>query len=448
MPTAVPHLAGNYAPVSEELTSYDLAVTGSIPKELTGWYLRNGPNPHEAAAAHWFIGQGMVHGVRLEGGRATAFRNRWVRTATLTEGATLFDQFGNRNFTAGSANTHVVRHAGRTLALAEACLPYQLTADLDTVGPHDFGGRLTTAMNAHPKTCPVTGELHFFGYGILTPPFLTYHRADAAGNLTLSRDVDEVGPTMMHDFALTAKHVIFMDLPVVFDINRAMTGDTMPYRWDASYGARIGVLRRDDPHGAIRWFDIEPCYVFHVSNAHDDGDTIVLSVIRYSELWVADSAQEYPDSTLWQWTVDLAAGKVTEAQVDDRTTEFPRIDERLAGLDARYTHTVIAAAHPRHEHVPGALLRYDMHSGAVDQHTFGPGRIPSEAAFAPADDRAGGDGWLMTYVYDAARDSSDLVIVDVSDMTAEPVATIHLPQRVPFGFHGNWLPDVEAGLPR
>jgi carotenoid cleavage dioxygenase len=441
----VPHLAGNFAPVTDEVTAHDLPVTGSIPKELTGWYLRNGPNPHEATAAHWFLGSGMVHGVRLEAGRATAFRNRWVRTSSYTKGATVYDAFGNRDLTAGPCNTHVIRHAGRILSLAESSLPYLLTPELDTVGVHDFGGKLTTAMTAHPKTCPVTGELHFFGYGMLTAPFLTYHRADRDGNLTVSRPVDEVaGATMMHDFALTAEHVVFMDLPVVFDILLAMSGNAMPYKWDPSYGARVGVLRRDTPHGKVRWFDIDPCYVFHVSNAYDDGDTVVLDVVRYPELWVEESGDPYPPASLWRWTVDLADEKVIEEQLDDRNTEFPRIDDRLEGSNARYVHTTVAASHPRHDPVPGALLRYDMYTGGVTEHVFGPGRIPSEAVFAPADDRPGGAGWLMTYVYDVSTDTSDLVIVDAGDMGKPPVATIHLPQRVPYGFHGSWLPDPGA----
>jgi len=438
----VPHLAGNYAPVGHEVTAHELPVTGAVPAELTGWYLRNGPNPHEAASAHWFLGDGMVHGVRLEGGRATAFRNRWVRTSAFTDGKQLFDQYGNRDLTAGNVNTHVVRHAGRTLALAESSLPYLLSPDLETVGPHDFDGKLTTPMTAHPKTCPVTGQLHFFGYGMLTPPFLTYYRANANGDLELSRVVEGVGPTMMHDFALTRRHVVFLDLPVVFDLKMAMGGDPFPYRWNPSYGARLGVLRRDEPHGAVRWFDVEPCYVFHVGYAYDDGDDIVLGIIRYPHLWRSGSGEAYPESTLWRWTVNLRTEKVIEEQLDDRNTEFPRVDERLAGLDSRFVHTITAPAHPRHDPVPGSLLRYDTHTGEVAQHTFSPGRVPSEAAFAPADDRAGGDGWLMTYVFDEAKGTSDLVIVDITDMAAKPVAIVHLPQRVPYGFHGNWLPDA------
>ncbi|MFB7630735.1 carotenoid oxygenase family protein [Streptomyces sp. NPDC056149] len=432
------HLAGNFAPVTDELTAHDLPVTGAIPPELTGWYLRNGPNPRDAASPHWFFGDGMVHGVRLEGGRAISYRNRWVRTSTFTDGIPVVDAQGHRNLAAGVANTHVVRHAGRTLALVESSFPCEIDCrpghELETLGPHDFGGRLTTAMTAHPKTCPLTGELHFFGYGSGAPPYLTYHRADAAGELTVSRPIEVPAATMMHDFHLTARHVVFMDLPMVHDRGRP----GMPYGWDPEYGARLGVLRRDDPYGEVRWLAIDPCYVFHSLNAHDDGDQrIVLYVSRYATL----DAPAPP--CLWRWTVDLAAGTVTEEQIDDQVGEFPRIDDRLAGQPARFGH-VTAAEVPGTGAIPGALIRYDLWTGATARHDFGPGRTPGEAAFAPADDRPGGPGWLITYVYDATTDTSDLVILDAEDITAGPVATVSLPRRVPYGFHGNWLPDPAA----
>ncbi|PBC83759.1 MULTISPECIES: carotenoid oxygenase family protein [unclassified Streptomyces] len=429
-----PHMAGNFAPVKDEVTAYDLPVTGTIPPELTGWFLRNGPNPRDAASAHWFFGDGMVHGLRLEGGRAVSYRNRWVRTSTF-EGEPTVDAQGRRNLAAGVANTHIVRHAGRTLALVESSLPYEIDCrpghEMETLGAHDFGGRLTTAMTAHPKTCPTTGELHFFGYGGSTPPYLTYHRADASGELVISRPIDVPGHTMMHDFHLTAGHVIFMDLPVVHDRSRP----GMPFAWDPEYGARLGVLRRDDPYGEVRWLPIDPCYVFHALNAHDEGDQrIVLYVSRYAEFGGRTPAH------LWRWTIDLTTGMVAEEQLDDRFCEFPRVDDRLAGLPARFGHATTGEL-PGSGPIPGALLRYDLQTGAVVRHDFGPGRTPAEAVFAPADDRPGGPGWLITYVYDASTDTSDLVVLDTEDISAAPVATVHLPQRVPYGFHGNWLPD-------
>ncbi|MGW0252164.1 carotenoid oxygenase family protein [Nocardia goodfellowii] len=430
---AVPHLTGNYAPVTEEVTAFDLPVTGRIPAELSGWYLRNGPNPPAADSIHWFAGDGMVHGVRIENGKAVSYRNRWVRTTTFTDGAGAYGPRG-RDLAAGVANTHVIRHAGRTLALVESSYPYEITCELDTVGPHDFDGKLTTAMTAHPKTCPVTGELHFFGYEVIEAPYLTYHRADAAGNLVVSRPVDVPAPTMQHDFNLTAEHVVFMDLPVVFDLQIAMTGAGMPFRWRDDHQARLGVLRRDDPYGEIRWFAIDPCYVFHSLNAYDEPGRIVLEVMRYPDMWRTDSA-EIADASLWRWTIDLGTGTVEERQIDDRAGEFPRIDDRLTGLRADFGHVTVTG-----DGSGGALVRYDLRTGSATAHEFGPGRTPAEAAFAPADEKPGGAGYLMTYVYDESTDRSDLVILDADDLSTQ-VAAIHLPRRVPFGFHGSWLAD-------
>jgi len=424
--TSAFHLTGPYAPVHDELTAFDLPVTGALPPELTGWYLRNGPNPR-TDSRHWFTGDGMVHGVRLEAGRAAWYRNRWVRTDSFANpDLRLYNEDGTRNLHASVANTHVVNHAGRTLALVESSLPYEITTDLETVGVHDFGGELADSMTAHPKICPQTGELHFFGYGSITAPHVSYYRADAAGKLVVKQPIDVPGLTMMHDFALTNSHAVFYDLPVVFD--RASVGQGMPYAWNPGYGARLGVLRRDRPEAGVRWLEIEPCYVFHTLNAFDTPDgRIVVHVLRYDHQWWA--GHEDPPAYLTRWTIDLAAGTVTEDRLDDRPGEFPRIDDRLAGSDARFGHVT-----GRH-----LLRRYDLHAGTSAEHVFGDGRVPGEAVFVPAER---GEGWLLTYVHNAATDRSDLVVLDAGNVAAAPVATVHLPQRVPAGFHGNWLPDA------
>ena len=442
MTTAPPYfLAGNYAPVTEELTTRELPVTGAIPPELAGWYLRNGPNPHDVARGHWFFGDGMIHGVRLAEGRAVGYRNRWVRTSTFTGDARPTTGALDESLAAGPANTHVVRHAGRILALVESSYPYEITAELYTVGCYDFGGKLRTAMTAHPKTCPATGELHFFGYSPRAP-FLTYHRADAAGELVISRPIDVPASTMMHDFSLTARHVVFLDLPVVY--TPAPPGsDLMPYRWDETYRARVGVMRRDDPYGEVRWLDVNPCYVFHTLNAHDDADgRIVLHVLRYLRRFDDEQSAHPHAATLWRWTVDLAAERVHEEQLDDRTGEFPRIDDRRTGLPAAHGHVTTTRVGADGQH--GAITRYDLRTGAAVSHEFGGGQVPGEAAFVPADDTPDGPGWLVTYVFNPATNTSDLVILDADQLAADPVATVHLPTRVPFGFHGNWIPDAEA----
>ncbi|GEC10359.1 hypothetical protein SSP24_80140 [Streptomyces spinoverrucosus] len=225
-----------------------------------------------------------------------------------------------------------------------------MTPDLDTLGPCDFGGRLTTGMTAHPKQDPVTGELHFFGCSF-TPPYLTYHRLCAAGDLVESRGVPVAGPTMMHDFALTQNHVVWLDLPVVFD--PALAGRGLPYRWEDSHRARLGVMRRDGT-GSVRWYGISPCYLFHVGNAREDtGGRIVLEAVRYSPgvfatTWAQVSGTGDPASAAartsgghqHRWTLDPATGVVAEEPLDDRGVEFPTINDERTGRTSRYLYTV------------------------------------------------------------------------------------------------------------
>ncbi len=411
----------------DEVERYDLPLRGALPPELTGTYIRNGPNPKPGSEpAHLFLGDGMLHGVRIEGGRASWYRNRYVRTKSFASDAPYVRRNGTLDLAVGPANTSVVEHAGSLYALVESSFPYEITRELATLGPHDFGGRLKTPFAAHPKRCPRTGELHGFGMK-LVPGSLTYHRVDAAGALLESRRIPVKGTTMMHDFALTDRHAIFMDLPVIFDLRRALTG-RMPFRWSDRYGARLAVVSREDARARVRWFDVEPCFVFHVLNAFEDGRRIAIDVVRYRELW-RDNEQAFGPRTLHRWTLDLAAGTVAEATLDERLLEFPRCDERRTANAYRYGYAVEA---------PSIVRKYDLLTGSSVEHDFGPGYVAGEASFVPAGN--GEDaGWLMLFVYDAANDRSEYVVLDASDLAAPPVAAVSLPQRVPQGFHGNWI---------
>ncbi|MET9021146.1 GNAT family N-acetyltransferase [Actinopolymorpha sp. NPDC004070] len=466
------HMLGHLAPVPDEITAADLPVTGTLPPELSGQYLRNGPNPLPGQRTpHWFTGSGMLHGVRIRDGRAEWYRNRWVRTRLL-EGANPYGPHGTRDLAATVANTHIVEHGGRLLALCEGGLPYEVTPDLDTVGPCDFGGRLTTAMTAHPKTDPVTGELFFFGYSVTHRPYVTYHRMSADGQLQDSVAIDVPGPTMMHDFAITAHHVVWLDLPLTF--HPELGGKGMPFQWDDDYGARLGVMRRDGT-GGVRWFDVEPCYVFHVGNAHEQADgRIVLDVVRYSRsAWdsswariggdakadgagrglpggpagMANAVAETGVSALYRWVLDPRDGSVSEQPLDDLGVEFPTHDETRTGLGSRYLYTVGTVGTDEdgaHTGRPGsgAIVKYDVESGNRQYHDLGPEIVPGEAIFVPAEGvRREDDGWLLTVVTDKAGSGSDLLVLDASDVTGPPVATVHLPRRVPAGFHGSWIPD-------
>ena len=438
------HLQGNYAPVDQEVTATDLPVRGVIPAEMSGRFFRNGPNPKSGTSGHWFLGDGMIHGVRLRQGRAEWYRNRWVQTRALLEpDAQLIGPDGTVDRTVGVSNTHVVGHAGKILALVESSFPCEMSPELDTVGVYDFGGRLDTAMTAHPKICPVTGEMHFFGYGFFEP-YLTYHRASASGELVQSEVIEVSGPTMIHDFAITDRHVLFMDLPIVFDLELAMQG-TMPYRWDDDYGARVGVMPRStgervSTNADVQWFEVDPCYVFHPMNAFvDEEGRVVMDSAHYERLWAGSSSDFDARSTLHRWTFDLGAGRVAEETLDDKPVEFPRIAEHLNGLPNQYGYGAGGLDGT-------AIVKYDLQAGTNESHDFGPAGIPAEPIFVAAEGAESEDhGWVMTFVYDKARDSSDLVLLDGRELTAEPVAVIELPQRVPFGFHGSWIDDASLG---
>jgi carotenoid cleavage oxygenase len=472
------YLTGNFAPVREELTALDLEVTGMLPAHLDGRYLRIGPNPlvDPGERYHWFLGDGMVHGVRLRDGRAEWYRNRWVRSASVAEalGEPRRSQPGRFDF---AANTNVVQHSGRTFALIEAgASQYELTHELDTVGACTFDGSLHGGYSAHPHQDPDTGELHAVSYAWTRGNRLDYSVLDINGHIRRSFEVTVTGSPMIHDFALTEHYAVILDLPVTFDISmvtadvprpsrrpaasllsrvigrnpvpeplvarmarsRFARGGVLPYSWNPEYPARIGLLPRDGDGSDIRWFEIDPCYVFHTVNAYEESDTVVVDVVRHDRMFATDltGPNEGP-ATLTRFVIDLTADKVREEHHDQRSQEFPRIDERLTGRRHRYSYA-IGLAGP----TPGdSILKHDLVADSTHSRSLGTGRQASEFCFVPhPDGTAEDDGVLMGYTFDQARNRSDLRILDAQ--TLEDVATVHLPGRVPAGFHGNWAPNT------
>ena len=433
------HLRGNGRPLTEERTITELKVTGTIPQELDGRYVRNGPNPLSGTSAHPFFGDGMLHGVRLRDGQALWYHNRYVQTPFITNPSVdILDPSVMMDMKSSKANTHVVRHAGRILALEEGHFPYVVDGDLNTVGPIDFDGALTGSFTAHPKICPVTGEMLAFGYSAFEP-YLRYLTVSADGKLVQTENITVGGPTMMHDFNVTRNHVVFMDLPAVFDLQLAASGG-MPIRWDDDYPARLGVMPRTGSDSDVTWFDINPCYVFHPMNSYEDGDTIVLDVARFDHIW-RESAMDFAPPQLYRWTIDTASGKVREEQIDDRPAEFPRVADSVVGLEHRYGYMMAMSGGSGDDAMSnsGAMLKYDRQTGSRSDIELGRGRTCGEPVFVPSDNpKAEDDGYLMTYVHDAESDTSSFVIMDAATMDDTPVASVELP-RVPNGFHGSWI---------
>lgn len=490
-----PYLEGFLAPVSAEVTATDLEVTGHIPEHLDGRYLRNGPNPAaevDPATYHWFTGDGMVHGVALRDGNACWYRNRWVRSpavcATLGEPAPTWRNPGAGMQSVGP-NTNVLAHAGRTLALVEAGVAnYELTDELDTVRPCDFDGTLTGGYTAHPHRDPRTGELHAVSYSFARGRTVQYSVIDTHGRARRTVDIEVSGSPMMHDFSLTDKYVVIYDLPVTFDpapvlrasvpgwlqlparlVLQSLIGRIripspiaaianrdqrrsvgLPYAWNPDYSARIGVMPREAGNSAVRWFDVEPCYVYHPLNAYSEirngAEVLVLDVVRYPRMFDRDRrgpGDSMP--TLDRWTVNLATGAVGTDCRDGRSQEFPRINETVLGSRHQFGYTVgieggfLAAGGPD---MSTPLYKHDYLTGSSVVAALDPELLIGEMCFVPNPPSDGAnaedDGILMGYGYHRGRAEGQLLLLDAQ--TLESVATVHLPQRVPMGFHGNWAP--------
>ncbi|WP_433337701.1 carotenoid oxygenase family protein [Spirillospora sp. CA-294931] len=475
-----PYLQGNFAPVRKETTATALEVTGTIPGHLDGRYLKIGPNPlgdPDPERYEWFLGAGMVHGLRIRDGHAEWYRNRWVRSGevarALGERPRRGPQLGGFDF---AANTNVIGLGDRTFAITEGgARPQELSQELETIGPSDFCGTLRGGYTAHPKRDPATGDLHAVSYSPFHGNRVQYTVTGVDGRVRRAVDIPMRTGTMMHDFSLTERHVIIYDLPVVLDLSmlaRARAGraagalltrvaaahplpgpleraamrassrgrspSRLPYRWDPAHRPRVGVMPRDGGPAHLRWYDVEPCYVYHPLNAYEDGERIVLEVARHEKVFVRGAADPIvAPPTLDRWTIDRAAGSVKEERLDDRGQEFPRVDERLVGRRHRYGYTVGGLT--AESTAPQALIKHDLRRGTSETVAFGAGREPGEFVFVPScGDAAEDDGVVMGFVYDAASDRSDLVLLDAASL--ETVATVHLPVRVPHGFHGNWVP--------
>jgi len=453
-----PYLEGNYAPVSFEADANDLVVIGEIPRCLEGALYRNGANPQFAPRGqyHWFSGDGMIHGFFFENGRVS-YRNRWVRTerwkAERAAGEALFGGImdpGNNDprsegISGNTANTNIVWHAGKLLALWEAGLPTELDPEtLETRGTWDFAGRLTRRnhpsgiMTAHPKLDPRTGEMLMFGYSPVEP-YLVYNVVDRNGNLTKSVELDVPWPSMMHDFITTAEHVVFPVFPVVFDLAGLAEGRPM-MSWQPERGSMLGVMPRDGEAKDLRWFQTDPCYVFHPMNAHTEGSRVIAEVARFPVVPLFGHPDQGP-ANLYRFTIDLERGEARQQQLDDVPAEFPRLDERYTGLD--YSHGYSGGALRDRDSMLGfdSILHYNVKTGSRGAHVLPEGSFTGEPVFVPSRPNAPeGEGVLLATIYRADTHTSDLLVLDAENVEKDPLATIKLTTRVPFGFHGNWRP--------
>lgn len=441
-----PFLTGVHEPMREELTLYDLPVHGTIPPELDGRYVRIGPNAAapDPRTYHFFVGDGMLHGVRIRDGRALWYRNRWIRSTEAAKARGLPPAPGPRHIF-DTVNTSVIDHAGAGWALVEAgSTPVRFGEELDEQRYDDFGGTLPGSFTAHPRRDPATGELHALCYEANDLKRVRYNVVDVGGAVRRSVTIPvEHGP-LIHDCAITERYVVILDLPLTLSLSVVLAGHGFPYRWNHKHPARIGLLPREGEADAIRWLPIDPCFVFHNANAYDLPDgRVVLDVIAYDRMFTDDnSAPDEQPRGLERWTIDPRAGTVARRTIDAAPQELPVIDERQTGRPYRYAYALGLPEQMTESLVGEApLIKHDLQNGAKALHAFGPGRIAGEFVFTPRKpDAAEDDGWLVGFVNEADGKTTALEILDARDFAAPPVATVRIPHHVPPGIHGAWSP--------
>ena len=441
-----PFLTGIHTPMTEERTLTELLVTGTIPAALDGRYLRIGPNPiaPDPRSHHWFSGDGMVHGLQLQNGRALWYRNRWIRSKRVAELRGVEPARGPRHGGFDTVNTNVVGISGRSWALVEAgSYPVELSDDLDEQTYNPFDDTLLGSFSAHPHLDPLTGESHAICYEGMDQNVVRHVVVSAAGKVVREEPIPVQHGPSIHDCAITARYVLVFDLPVTFSMKKLIAGHSFPYAWNPDHRARVGLLPRQGAAADIVWCDVEPCYVFHPCNAYDLPDgRVVVDVVAHESMF--DRSTHGPDSVasaFERWTIDPAVGRVDRKVVDASPQEFPRPDERLTGQPYRYAYAM-ALPEGRADQFLGAtrLYKHDLEAGTRQVHDFGEGRYPGEFVFVPAHASAGEDeGWLIGLVVDYPGETTDLVILDARNFEGEPQASIRIPHRVPPGFHGNWV---------
>ncbi|XRB05494.1 dioxygenase [Pycnococcus provasolii] len=472
--------ARGFEAVTDERTGEPcVLLRGGLPLGFpqSGALLRNGPNPRWAPApdgTHPFEGDGMVHRVEFGAGGRVTYSNRFVRTDALVEeerrGGPIFSGIG---FVQGSAlwrnlagnllrggavqkpvsNTSVLEHGGKLLSLNEANKPVELCrTTLESLGQPPFASSLLNGMCAHSRVCVETGELVLHGCVYVGPsgPGLDYGVVSPGGEFVHRAFVPLPRASVMHDMAVLRRWTVLIDSPLSFSLARLASGKRS-IEFERGVCTRFGLLPRYGGADDIQWVtdEGEPFHVFHLANAFEEGDELVLLGCRLpgADLNPEGDGQLAGGTAdlgiLHEWRIDLRTMQLaSQRQLQEVGSDLPRVRDSLSGRPCRFCYSVRFAEEASKASsgpVFDALLKYDRQTGETTAYDPGEGRYSGEAVFVarPGSDGGEDDGWLLSFVYDVATDSSELVVIDATTMRED--ASFAMPRRVPFGFHGTWL---------
>jgi len=470
LPKDNPFLNGPFAPIRMECDADNLFIEGEIPKQLNGSFYRAGPNQRFAPLGdyHLFSGDGMVHAFHISDGKVS-YKNRWVRTAkwniedkeqrAVINAMNPFDcdpDYSDFVFTdkEGLANTAVIWHGGRLLVMEEGHFPFEIDPiSLKSIGSWNFAGKLSTAMTAHPKIDPKTGEMLFFAY-MASGPFsadLGLYKVNKQGKITESHIIPTPYSSMVHDFIVTENYIVFPIQPITGDMDRAMVGGP-PFAWEPEKGVHIAVMPRHGSVEDIRWFEMDVSFTFHFMNGFDKDGVITIDACQFKQAPLFPKTDGSSTGTaephLHRWTLDVndVNARVKTLRIDEAESEFPQCDPRYAMSEYRhgwYTSPdgIAKSGLEANDAFYNNVAHFDHQTRETQRYSFGNG-VTSEAIFVPkSEDSAEGVGYLLSVVTDLDTNTSGLYVFDAQSLVDGPLAIAQLNHRVPVGFHGGWRPN-------
>ncbi|KAE8715050.1 9-cis-epoxycarotenoid dioxygenase NCED1 [Hibiscus syriacus] len=469
-------ISGNFAPVPEQPVKHSLPLTGTIPSCINGAYLRNGANPLfvPVAGHHLFDGDGMIHAITIDNGKAS-YACRFTETQRLKQekelGRPIFPKaigelhghsgvarlllfyarglFGlvDHKQGTGVANAGLVYFNNRLLAMSEDDLPYHVritpSGDLETVGRYNFDDLLKSTMIAHPKIDPCSKELFALSYDVVQKPYLKYFKFSPDGTKSPDVEIPLPVPTMMHDFAITENFVVIPDQQVVFKLQEMITGGS-PVIYDKDKMCRFGILSKNaSDANDIIWVESDDTFCFHLWNAWEEPESdeiVVIGSCMTPPDSIFNECDESLKSVLSEIRLNLKTGESTRRPIisesDQVNLEAGMVNKNRLGRKTRYAYLAIAEPWPK---VSG-FAKVDLFTGEVKKHIYGDKKYGGEPFFLPRDDdseRAEDDGYILSFVHDEKTWKSELCIVNAMNLQVE--ASIKLPSRVPYGFHGTFI---------
>jgi carotenoid cleavage dioxygenase-like enzyme len=453
-------LTGATAPSGIECDAPDLIIEGELPADLKGVYFRNGPDPlhppRDGQEYHWFHGDGMIQRFEFDGERVS-WKNRWVHTEKYelerAAGKSLFGVLGNpmnadpsvANEPYNTANTHIVWHGNRLMALHEGTNAVQLDPDtLATIGNFNYDGQIDGPITAHPKFDHASGEMVFFGNQAMGPfsEYIRMNVADKDGKLTKNEMIQTPFAAFVHDFFVTENYVVFPIFPLAFDMERAIGGG-VPMAWEPDKGTHFGVMPRNGSAADVVWHSMDARWSFHMMNAWEEGDAIKVDICasnasQFAPMVDGTMVMDEITPTLRRWTIDLSGttNTVGEEMVDDMPCEFPRTDDRF--MTRPYRHGFAVGGYDS-AIMFNRLVHFDTQTG--QRRVWGDDKyLLGEPVLAPRSATADeADGYLLLLAYDQTTQLSEMMIFDAADIETGPVCRALLPLRIPAGFHGTWV---------